>query len=438
MLAAAIVATARAAERGAPVVLNDDGGWCWFQDERALIVDGKLIVASVANGARDASRRGDIDVVTYDPATGQVERIELYDRLEADDHDAPSLWIRPDGRLLVLFAKHGSENKFYYRVSNSPGDAKSWGPLRTFSPSAKSRVTYANLLYLSSENHGRGRLYNFYRGLDASFKPSYAYSEDDGESWKSGNVAINVPTAFRHRPYVRYAGNGKDTIHWLYTEGHPRNFDNSVYHAFYRDGDLHRSDGGAIRPLSEGLAKPEEGTLVFQGDADHVAWVSDLHLSDDGRPYAVFSVQENAAGLPSGDKEAGQDHRYHYAWWDGSAWREHEIAYAGTRLYAGEDDYTGNLCLDPDRLDTVYISTNADPQSGRPLMSAADGLRHYEIFRGTTTDGGQSWTWQAITKNSTQDNLRPFGPNGTPSTPSCSGSAAATTPIGTTKRKSLV
>jgi hypothetical protein len=25
----------------APTVLNDDGGWCWFQDERALVVAGR-------------------------------------------------------------------------------------------------------------------------------------------------------------------------------------------------------------------------------------------------------------------------------------------------------------------------------------------------------------------------------------------------------------
>jgi hypothetical protein len=24
-----------------PVVFNDDGGWCWYQDERVLVVNGK-------------------------------------------------------------------------------------------------------------------------------------------------------------------------------------------------------------------------------------------------------------------------------------------------------------------------------------------------------------------------------------------------------------
>ena len=43
-------------------------------------------------------------------------------------------------------------------------------------------------------------------------------------------------------------------------------------------------------------------------------------------------------------------------------------------------------------------------------MSAADGKRHYELFRGETADGGATWKWSPITANSTMDNLRPIVP----------------------------
>jgi hypothetical protein len=33
-----LLAATLAAEERKPVVLNDDAGWCWFQDERALVV----------------------------------------------------------------------------------------------------------------------------------------------------------------------------------------------------------------------------------------------------------------------------------------------------------------------------------------------------------------------------------------------------------------
>jgi hypothetical protein len=43
-------------------------------------------------------------------------------------------------------------------------------------------------------------------------------------------------------------------------------------------------------------------------------------------------------------------------------------------------------------------------------VSAADGKRHWEIFRGTTTDSGRTWRWQPVTRDSTADNLRPIVP----------------------------
>jgi hypothetical protein len=58
----------------------------------------------------------------------------------------------------------------------------------------------------------------------------------------------------------------------------------------------------------------------------------------------------------------------------------------------------------------VYISTDADPKTGHPLFSAADGRLHHEIFRGETRDGGGTWQWTSITANSTVDNLRPIVP----------------------------
>ncbi|MGE3779496.1 MAG: BNR-4 repeat-containing protein [Pirellulaceae bacterium] len=402
--------TATAYETAAPILLNDDGAWCWFQDERAWLMDGRLVVGSVANGRRDAARRGSVEVATFDLMSQSVARVELFPQLETDDHDAPSLWLRPDGRMLAVFAKHGSENVFYYRLTQSAGDATKWGETRTFSPSASSRITYANLYFLSAENGGRGRLYNFYRGLDASFKPSYAYSDDWGETWQSGHIVIDVPTSFRHRPYVKYASNGRDAVHLVYTDGHPRDANNSVYHAVYRSGGLYRSDGTWIGNLDKGLATPQDGTLVFRGDAQNVAWVSDVHLSAEGHPHVVYSVQKNSGGLPPRHPDAGRDHRYHYAKWDGAAWQQQEIAHGGTRLYPGEDDYTGNICLDPERLPTVYVSTNADPATGRELLSRADGRRHFEIYRGTPGPVGGPWQWQPVTQHSTVDNLRPIVP----------------------------
>lgn len=83
------------------------------------------------------------------------------------------------------------------------------------------------------------------------------------------------------------------------------------------------------------------------------------------------------------------------------------MAHAGRRLYAGEDDYTGLAAIDPSDTGVVVISTDADPVTGEPLISEADGVRHYELFLGTTPDSGRSWSWRPLTADSTRDNLRP-------------------------------
>lgn len=387
-----------------PIVLNDDGGWCWFEDERILVVDGRVVIGSVAAGVRDPDRRGNIEVVSYDIATGKPVRSTLHQGTDAadrkrwlDDHNSPAFVVRPDGRLLAMYARHGVDANIYYRISTRPRDATAWQEERVFVPSATSRVTYTNLHWLSRE----GRLYDFFRGLHNSFKPSYAWSEDQGDTWQAGNVFVDVPTQFRHRPYVKYASNGVDTVHIAYTDGHPRNFDNSVYHVFYRAGTLHASDGRPIVPLREGLKRPEDGTIVFRGDRNNVAWVSDAHLDSHGNPVIVFSVQKGAEP----GKPEGEDHRYHYARWTGKQWLQWEIAFAGRRLYPGEDDYTGNIAIDPVATNTVYLSANVDPVTGKPLASG-----HYELFRGRTSNGGSQWQWTALTPNATKDHIRPIVP----------------------------
>jgi hypothetical protein len=388
----------------APVVLDDDGGWCWFEDERAVFVDEQtLVVGTVASGAIDPTRKGDIVAVVHDLATGKTASVELHDRLSLDDHNSPAFLVRPDRRVLAVYGRHGPDDHFFYRVSE-PGDPTRWGPTRAFTPSRKTRLTYSNVFRLESEG---GRVYDFFRGFDGTMKPSFAVSDDGGDTWRAGGIVIRSPAV---RPYVKYASDGRDAIHLVYTEGHPRDADNSLYHVVYRAGTLRRSDGTPVAPLERGLDRPEEGTRVFRGDPDHVAWPCDVALDADGRPRVAYSVQVNSAGMPP--RTGGDDIDYRFAAWDGARWRDHALAHGGTRLYAGEDDYSGLVALDPDRLDTLYLSTDVDPVTASPLVSAADGKRHHEVFRGVTPDGGASWRFEPITKDSTADNLRPIVPRG--------------------------
>ena len=160
---------------------------------------------------------------------------------------------------------------FHYRVSEHPGDPHAWRPERTFK--CRAPVTYSNLFRLTKENGG-GRIYDFYRGEE--WNPNYLVSDDDGDTWSYGGKLIASPG----RPYVKYAGNGLDTIHFVFGEGHPAEYapGTGIYHAYYKDGKLYGSDGRLIGKLGERGISPRQATRIFAGDPANIAWASDLHL----------------------------------------------------------------------------------------------------------------------------------------------------------------
>ena len=117
----------------APVLLNNNGAWCWFQDERALVDPAEQHApGGIGRRARGARRRntaaGNIEVAVLDLATGESKVHVLHEQLESDDHDAPALLIRPDGRYLAMYAKHKTDNYSRWRVSVRPHDASEWEP----------------------------------------------------------------------------------------------------------------------------------------------------------------------------------------------------------------------------------------------------------------------------------------------------------------------
>ncbi|MEX2640055.1 MAG: BNR-4 repeat-containing protein [Balneolales bacterium] len=370
-----------------PIVFNPDGGWCWFQDERGLIDNGRLVFGSVSSA-------GDIIVTHYELGTGQRDTLNIHPRLQQNDHAQPALMKRPDGRYLMAYSAHNGPHA-YSRISSEPGDPTRWLPAEEVD--VGDRATYSNLYHLT----GNDRTYNFHRGI--GWHPNVMVSDDQGDSWQYGGRLFAEEG---HRPYMRYASDGSDRIHFITTDGHPRVFANSIYHGYIENDRIFTSTGTGLGRIDG----PDTGrttsdfTRIFEGDDDNVAWTSDIQLDEEGYPYIGYSVTKDRIGAGEG----GMDHRYRYARWDGNRWNDFEIAYAGRRLYPREDAYTGLIALHPDNPDMVYISTDAHPETGEPLISSADGERHYEIWQGLTSDRGATWTWRAVTGHSESDNIRPY------------------------------
>ncbi|USN99489.1 MAG: hypothetical protein H6810_02095 [Phycisphaeraceae bacterium] len=380
-----------------------NGAWSWYSSQRAIVdTDApggpRIMVGSVSSAPNGDEESGDIDALWYDVGTGLRGEFELANRFERDDHDDAVFMIREDGRYLAMYARHGGDNYSRWRVSTLPHNADSWGPENVLNNGAG--TTYSNVYYLPNDRGGLGRTYNFARTVN--YDPNVDYSNDNGLTWSYGGRLVSSGGS-GDRPYLRYASDGQ-TIHFIATERHPRDYNNSIYHGYVQDGVLYDSFGNVLdsdlfsatvqRDVTA-LTKVFDINVPFGGITYTRAWTVDIEMDASGHPVALFEARANGSDL---------DHRFFYATFDGSSWSVHYLAKAGGYLYAAENDYTGLVSIDPNDTSIVYLSSKIDPGTG----ATTD---HYEIYSGRTADGGATWTWGAITANSGMDNIRPIVPS---------------------------
>jgi hypothetical protein len=397
--------------KGNLIQFNDNGAWCWYQDERAVIdTAGKnLIIGSVAsnNGTGGNNREGDVEAVIFNLKSGLSERFILKQGnyiFYADDHNAPAFLVRPDGTYLAMFAAHFNDTTSHYRIYN----AGVWGSEQIFDwnlerPGGSNfQTTYSNVYYLSSEN----RTYNFVRGNNKS--PNSMYSVDMGDTWSYGGQLTRNAGIGYNNGYYKYWGNGINRIDFVFTEYHPRDYNTSLYHGYIQNGQSHTSDGILVDdnildtlniPTPADFSQIFATNTVVQGMTMSRCWNIDVQCYDNGTIATIFKARINDTNPPSNDP----DHAFLYARYDGFEWTTTYLCLAGKKLYYSEQDYTGLATLHPNDPNTIYISTPFDPRND-------SNLGVHEIFKGFTTDDGASWTWTPITENSVRDNLRPIIP----------------------------
>ncbi|UCD23288.1 MAG: BNR-4 repeat-containing protein, partial [Gemmatimonadota bacterium] len=232
-------------------------------------------------------------------------------------------------------------------------------------------------------------IYLFWRG--GNFKPSFSHT-DDLITWSPARTLIQSDEATVVRPYVKVASNGRDAIHFAFTDGHPRNEpQNSIYYVRYRGGEFTRADGSPVGTMAEVPLIHEHADLVYDGRLTGVrAWIWDVAEDGQGNPVIVYTR------LPQ-----ETDHRYHYARWNGEEWLDTEVTPAGgwfpqtpPGTNEPEPHYSGGVVLDHADPDVVYLSRRVA------------GV--FEIERWWTVDEGTSWRSRPITAGSANDNVRPF------------------------------
>ena len=384
------------------IQFNDNGAWCWYQDERAVIdsVQNKLILGSIASGdgiGRN-SRNGQVEGVVFDLNTRHGERT-LFRNTYTDDHNVPAFLVLPDGSYLTMYNDHYDDRSRYRVYENG-----AWGEEQHYTwPEVSNDKTYSNLYYLSDED----RTYNFSRADRKN--PHMMISNDNGDSWSYGGQ-LSEPFEGEEVGYVngyfKYWGNGKDRIDFIATEYHPRDFNTSMYHGYIKDGMTFNSFGDTLDfdITDQSAPTPADYTTVFaagtevNGNDMNKVWNNDLMVYNDSTVAALIKTRIN--DLNSNDPE----HAFFYSRFDGEEWIYTYLGKAGKKMYDSEQDYTGLGALDPNNPATIYISTPYDPRDQETDLGV------HEIFKGVTSDAGQTWEWTAITENSTRDNFRPIIP----------------------------
>ena len=441
---------------GTPTTIQTDGGWCWFQDPRAIIVNGHLVVGTVAGTTvSGVSTGGDEKVTDYNLATGALNNFNLKAAYNQDDHASPAFTVLPDNRVLVTYNSHGGDNYVYWRVSTNAGDGIAWGAEQQSTVNTANdgnANTYSNPWYLSVPN----TTYSFSRaiGYDTNYSKFTGISPTNNagmtnaanfsygghfQYWQNPNASGNG------RPYVKYTSNGTDTIWLATTEDSPQNYLNSLYVGCVKfdgagAGTVYTSTGTAMGAISTGTTptgsvnpptsggnqgaiasgtgysyQPYQFTPIAKANAvvnnfdlsssspygaGYAAWGSSMCLDNTGNPYLGFVVMRNTT------MAYGNNLEYAYARLVGGSWKVSRIGYAGYALYSGQDQYAGLIAVDPFDPNKVYFSANVNPQTKADLLGP-DGNRHWQIFKGVTTDGGTTWSFTQLT-NTSSENIRPI------------------------------
>jgi hypothetical protein len=389
------------------IQFNDNGGWCWYQDERAVVdtKGGKLVIGSVASGG---SRNGNIEAVIYDLATKKASAPAKLGNLSIDDHNAPAFVVRPDGKYVAVYSTHRLD--CYTRWSIYSGS--SWGAEQKFdwaklgcpwAGASTNMITYSNPWYIGTS------ILTGVRSVDTS--PSFLTSTDDGASWSYyGRLTSTKQTGYV-AGYYKYWGNNTDRIDFVGTEAHPRDADTSLWHGYVQDGKVYNSTGtvvdDALKDTSSTATNAKDissftqvfktGSTIGGVKLEH-AWNHDIVRYADGTVAILGQARVTGTGTDDPDK------RMLYFRFDGKAWKATYLVKAGPKLYSSEQDYTGLGALHPDNPNVIYISTNYDPRDDKTTSSKR------EIWQGVTCDDGATWKWAPITKGSTSDQIRPIVP----------------------------
>ena len=330
--------------------------WCWFQEPRVLATETATYI-----GWTEFDEDGTISVARYDHEDERftVNRgIGATPALAPDDHNAPALTERPDGRIEVWYTAHNADDGNRYRVSDLPDAIDAFGEERTVPEENQS--TYPMPIWLPEER------WYFYRDRPGPDTPSTFYyyrSEDGGETWIDRTRLFDI-SGDDYSGYIKVSP-GPERIDVCYSR-HPRPAPLErcdVRHCYYdvAAGEWRDSHG---EPQSLPLAETDMTRIHDAADSGRRGWIWDVQTHPAGPAIVYISY-------PDGDPA---DQRYHHARYRDGEWRVLELADTD-HLYAtnstetiNEREYAPGITLGQiEGPDVVYLSRNTGPRPDKRL-----------------------------------------------------------------------
>jgi hypothetical protein len=357
-----------------------DGVWTWFSRPEAIYdpASDKTFIGMVRD---NEDNTGDQVIISYDHTNDVWAENVIRQTPNMDDHNNPVLLLRQDGHICAGINDHTNSTFLGFWISDNPGDIASGGTLQDLTSKIVGECTYAQPRQFATS----GDIWLTYRDNDGSnnnHRRRYIKSTDGGQTWSSPTDLVNFNNG--KIPYMHIKMDG-DILHILYTNGHPRSMpegENDLWHAKYDDttGEYMDSAGNVISaPVNT------NGTQIWDASTNNAnAWNWDLAVDGSGNPVAVFAeirfVDQDGTTSSETDRIEA-DHRYRYAKWDGSAWQSYEVAQSAPLLDARfEEQYSPGVVINHEDTSTLYVSVK---------NSNGVELREY-----TTSDGGQSWSYE--------------------------------------------
>jgi hypothetical protein len=325
-----------------------NGGWTQVTEPKAVEHEGVVYFCWVDGDD------GDIWVGAWDGST--VTTHVVGSTPSADNHNAPVIHLRDDGRLLVVFSAHNGAamNRV---ISTDPLDISAWGSTANLDAQLEGgSYTYPSLVKVGST------LYLFFRvGTAADGYLCYSTSADDGTSWEPLTLLVDFPS---RAPYWTIACDGT-RIDLAIADGNIILGAPDLYHIYLEGGDVFAADGTEVTAsLPLGTA---DLPLVYAGDN---AWPSGTGAG----PTILFETQ--GASFTT----------WRVATWDGSEWVIESLGSAGA-LLAEPTPIVGAISEDGA---TAWASVEVD------------GVLELHRFRRAT-----GWTPEAVTTGSLVKNTYP-------------------------------